>query len=707
MLQIRSERQEIIGHCRACPAASLTRRSAFLVAALLVGVAVVVAAVHWPALSAQAISFDDNQYFVENPLVRNPSWSSAGRFLGEILKPSTVGGYYQPLSMISLMLDYAMGGREAYLLPFHRTSLCLHVANTLLVMVLVYLLFGHPWAAAMVGLLFGVHPMTVEPICWVGERKTLLAAFFVLWSLVFYVRYARGAGRKYYGAALVGCVLALMSKPTSIPLPALLLLLDVWPLRRLNKRAIAEKVPFFAIAGVSAAIAFASQSLTAAVITPDQGRWLRIPLIVCHDIVFYLYKILWPVNLSSHYPFPKPLAVSDPMVLAGVIGSGLLAAVLVVSLRWTRGLLVGWLFFFAAILPTMQVVRFSDVIASDKFAYLPSVGLLMVLAWGLARIWSSALGGSRAKMARLAVAALVAVVAASESVATRRYVVCWRDTVSLCEHMLSLAPGVAMLHFGLGNAHRQEGRLEQAAEAYGEALRIKPEYAEAHNNLGITLAGEGKRGRAAEEFATAVAIKPDYAEAHTNLGVALMWQGKLDEAASHCSEALRLEPQNIDAHINMGAVLARVGKLDQAVEHYVTVLRIVPGNYKAHSNLGILLARLGRLDEAIKHYAEALQAKPDSAGTHLNMGVALERQGRIDEGVAHLVEAVRLQPGLVVGHLHLARALAELGKVDQAVREYKEALRLDPNNAKARAGLEAALRERTKGSGQSRREDQR
>jgi hypothetical protein len=213
-----------------------------LLAVSLAIVCFVVTAAHWPALSAKAISIDDDQYLVDNLLVQNPSIESARRFLTEVLEPSTVRGYYQPLSMISLMCDYALGGRPANLRQFHRTSLALHTVNTALVIVLLYLLFGRPLIAAGVGLLFGVHPMTVEPIPWVGERKTLLAAFFALWCLILYVRFARKGSRRVYFGCVVTYVLALMSKPTSTPLPVLMLLIDYWPLKRLNRRTLLEKL---------------------------------------------------------------------------------------------------------------------------------------------------------------------------------------------------------------------------------------------------------------------------------------------------------------------------------------------------------------------------------------------------------------------------------------------------------------------------------
>ena len=196
---------------------------------LLTGVIVVcgiVFAVHKPALSARAVSFDDEQYLFENHLVQNPSFKSAGRFLSEVLRPSTVRGYYQPLTMISLMLDYAMGGRADNLMPFRLTSLALHTANTILIILLLYQLFDNMWAAAATGLLFGLHPMTVESIPWLAERKTLLAVFFALWSLIFYIRFSRSRGRRNYGFCMMFFILALLSKQNTTRLPILMLLLD-------------------------------------------------------------------------------------------------------------------------------------------------------------------------------------------------------------------------------------------------------------------------------------------------------------------------------------------------------------------------------------------------------------------------------------------------------------------------------------------------
>jgi hypothetical protein len=420
-----------------------TRRMGALIASLLaIGSAALW--VHSPALTAKALLFDDEQYLTKNLLVQQPSWAHAGRFLSEVLKPSTVGGYYQPLTMISLMLDYPFAQGPTDVRPFHRTSLLLHVLNTGLVFLFLYLVFSPPlgnapietgraanagvtgppsalWPAALTALLFGLHPLTVEPIPWVGERKTLLATFFALICLLFYIRWSRKTNIWAYGGSLAVFVLALMSKPTVTPLPLLLILLDLWPLKRFSRRTLLEKTPFLLMAGLSATITYISQSRSAAVQLPHDYGPSRIPLVLCHNIVFYLYKIAWPHNLTAHYPYPDPMSVWNPVNLAGIVGTCLLMAILMASLRWTPAAVAGWLFFFIAILPTMQIVGFSNVIASDKYAYFPSLGICMAVAWLLYRLWNGGSHQASGTTRRIAIAGVVLLLAAAEARATRGY----------------------------------------------------------------------------------------------------------------------------------------------------------------------------------------------------------------------------------------------------------------------------------------------
>lgn len=562
-------------------------------AALIPLVALVVLATHWPGLSARAILKDDVQYVTKNPLVQNPSWASAGRFFSEVLEPSTVRGYYQPLTMISLMLDYALGGRPDDLRAFHYTSLGLHVFNTALVIVLLYLLFGQPVPAALAGLLFGVHPLTVESVTWLSDRKTLLATCFALWCLILYVHSARKGTWWPYGVSLAMYILALLSKPTTVPLPVLLLLLDYWPLRRLGRRAVVEKTPFVALSLAFALITFISQSRTAPVTAPGEGELARIPLILCHNVIFYLYKMFWPANLTPHYGFPDPLAVRHPMVLVGVIGTCLLIPALLLSWRWTRAPLVGGLFFFVAIFPTLGVVGFTDVIAADRFVYLPALGALLVITWLLARAWAGRAGTRRSRLPAVAVVIVVMLLAGAEATATRRYLSYWQDMEKLHRRMVALAPQAPETHYNLGVVMAKQGNLTEAIRSFSEAIRIRPSYAEAHYNLGVALlTGEtADIDRAMTHFAAAIQIRPRYRAAHKNLAAVLVQKGRSGEAIGHYTEALRLQPDDYSAHYGLAVALTMEGRDAEAVREYREVLRLRPDHAEARRRLTALEKR--------------------------------------------------------------------------------------------------------------------
>lgn len=616
----------------------------------IVGAAVLIT--HWPALSAQAISCDDQQYLVDNYLVRNPGWASIERALGEVLEPSTVAGYYQPLSMISLMLDYSMGGRVDHLTTFHRTSLILHVANTLLVIILLYLLFGEPWPAAVVGLLFGLHPLTVEPIPWVGERKTLLAAFFALAALIAYVKFARTHRRIFFVAAIIGYVLALLSKPTSTPLPLAMLLLDYWPLNRLNRRAVIEKIPLLAIGAVSAVVTFISQNRAASAVLPTEMPFYYSPMRLCHNVIFYLMKMVWPANLTSYYPVPQPFNLSNPSLLAGLIGTLILIAAIVVSTRYSRAFLAGAAIYFVMLLPTVQIIGFSDAMASDKYVYLPSIGVLILLAGLLAR-WRIFSWPQRRRVGLVVVELALIGVAAAEALATRRYLEEWKDTETLCRHMLSLTPKAAAVHNHLGLYLAGRGRIDDAIVQYQEALQCQPGSVEARNNLGLAYSTKGKGMEAFKCWTRTLQAHQDNFTANYNLGTWFAERGQLNEAHRYLQRAVDLRPSNPEAHTNLATVLGKQGRLDEALVHLRKSVALWPNSARSQHNLATLLLQWGRLQEAVEHYREVVRLQPMSAEAHYNFAEAL-RQDR---------------------------------KWDEAAREFQEALRINPSHQAARAGL--------------------
>ncbi|UCF00168.1 MAG: tetratricopeptide repeat protein [Planctomycetota bacterium] len=587
-------------------------RPTVLLCGLAAAVCVIVAITHWPGLSAQALSLDDNEYIGGNPLIENPSWASVKQIITEILEPSTVPGSYTPLTMISHMLDYAMGGRLNNLRPFHRTSLILHVANTALVILLVYQLFGSVWPAAMVGLLFGIHPLTVGRVAWVSDRKTVLSAFFALWCLIIYVHYTQKRGWASYSICLLLYVLSLLSKPSGLPLPAVMLLLDYWPLRRLGWRMIWEKVPFFATGAILFIIAYISFNRTAIIVPMREQGIRQTSMILCHNIIFYLYKTFWPMNLTVFYPFPKPLSVSNPKVLASVIGTCVLVLVLLVSWHWTRALVTGWLIFFLAIFPTIGAIGFTDAIAANRFLYLPSIGFLLVLSWILIWFWQSGEVRGRLKLRRNTAFAVVAILAVLEIISTRSYLVYWQDTESHRKYVSKLAPDSAMIHEFAGLALVKEGKDEEAIFHFSEAIRLEPLYHRPYVNFGVMMAKRGDLDEAIAHFVKAIQLKPNNDKAHHNLANALYSKGKIGGAIQHFRESIRLRPNSPKALSRLAWILAtsRDAKYRNGTEAVWLAKRACElTNYKEPEILNALAAayaEIGEYREAVRTIQKAI-----------------------------------------------------------------------------------------------------
>jgi len=590
-----------------------TARKSVIIAGSVIVLSVIVVAAYWPALKSDAVFFDDDEYLVRNRLVKEPSWASAKQFLTEVLEPSTVRGYYHPLAMISLMLDYAAGGRVDYLMPFHRTSLCLHVANMLLVVVLFYLLFGRDLPALIIGLLFALHPLNADSVVWIAERKTVLAGFFTLSSIVLYLLLAKSGKKRFLLPSAAAYLLAVMSKPTSIMLPFLLLLLDFWPLRRMSKRTLAEKIPFFIIFLAAGAVIFVSQDRAADVTVPFDAPLVQVPMLLSHNIGFYLFKAVWPVGISAYYPFPEPFEFSHPSVVSGLIGTAVIFIVLALSVRKTRALITGWLFFFVAILPAMGVLSFTDVIAANRFMYLPILGFLLPVGSFLKWFLYDWRGGFSLTLRWVLTAAVVVVPACLQFRATFNYLRNWQDGVKLYRYMITVSPHSAKLYNNLGNA-LPDGDVEEKIRCYEKAIALDANNVRAYINLGNVYSRLGRADEAVECYKKALTIPPDpsvrYYVGYYNLGVTYAEKGDFKRAIACYKEAIRLKSDFVPAYERWAVALANLGRLDEAVDKLRAILRIHPTNVKACCNIGIVLEQQGKIDEAIEQYRRALQINP-------------------------------------------------------------------------------------------------
>jgi len=548
---------------------------------VLLGVAVLVGVVQSPVLSAQALSYDDDEFLTSNPLVQNPSWDSATRFTTEVLEPSTVRGYYAPLTMISLMFDYAMGGRPTDLGVYHATNLALHLLNTMALVWLIYALTGHLLAAALLGALFGVHPLVVEPLAWIAERKTLLATFFALTSLLAYVRQTTTDAPRARWISAIAMILACLAKPTAIVIPGLMIGLDLWPLsrllkgRRLNVPVLLEKLPLFAIAGVFAAITLISHQRTVGLEVAQDGLVTR-GLTAIHLIVFYLGKVAWPVDLTSVYLLPEPLTFAEPAIVTSVAALVVLAlAVFWFARTGIIAPLAGLAVFVIGLSPTLGGLRYSWVTASDKYVYLPALGLALIGAWAFARAWDTR--GPRQSVIRVLLGVVVAVLFIAETRTTRAQLAHWQTTESLYRHMMSLTPKFPLIHLNLGEHLLANGRVDEAVRLFYRAIEIEPGYAKAHNNLGVVFWSARQPERALSHLTQAVAADPTLAKAHSNLGIAYNGTRRPSEALASFERALSIAPQDPQTHCGAALSLILLGRPEAARPHYETSLRLAPG----------------------------------------------------------------------------------------------------------------------------------
>src|SRR3989454_7922066 len=521
--------------------------------------------------------------------------------------------HYIPLTWMTFGLDYLLWGMNP--VGYHLTSLLLHAANAVVFFFLVRRLLtlalpspperGHavPVAAGFAALVFAIHPLRVESVAWVTERRDVLSGLFYLVTILMYLwACERGArGRGWYWLSVAVFVGALLSKSMVVNLPIVLLILDVYPLRRLGgfvgwwwsepaRRVYVEKIPFALLAAAASAIALMAQLSHHSMVSVVQLSALGRLAVSAYGVSFYLWKTVAPVNLSPLYELPPTV---NPGAVPFILSYGLVLAITAIILALRRrmpGLPAVWLAYVVVLLPVLGIVQSGPQIAADRYTYLAGLGWAILAGAGLL-FCSRTLGWSKTGiLATSPIAGVAICLVVGLGVLTWGQVKVWHDSEKLWTHVLAMDPQSSIAENNLGIARAGERKLAEAVEHYQRALQIRPEHAGAHYNLGNALARQGKLTEAIEHYQQAVHLKPDHADAHNNLGNALARQGKLTEAIEHYQQVVHLKPDHADAHNNLGNALAQQGKLTEAIEHYQQALHLKPDSAEAHNNWGLALA---------------------------------------------------------------------------------------------------------------------
>jgi tetratricopeptide (TPR) repeat protein len=617
----------------------------------------------WPVSHFEFVNYDDWTYVSKNPHLRDGlTWKGIQWAFATGVGANYHGEFWIPVTYLSHLLTIELFGLDPA--GHHVVNLGFHLLNTVLLFVLLRRMTGGLWPSACVAALFAIHPLHVESVAWVVERKDVLSTLFLMLTLLAYVRYTEQATTPRYLVVAAALALGLMSKPMLVTVPFILLLLDYWPLGRfrlegLNTREavraawrlIREKMPLVVLVAAFSALTYFSKGEGMATRSIEWfPLWARAGNALV-TYVGYIGKMVWPLGLAVFYPHPGQ-TLSAWRVVGAVV---LLALVSILVIRMSRRrpyLVVGWLWYLVTLLPVIGFIQIGGQAMADRFTYVPLIGLFIMMSWGIDDL--TAEWPARRPMLAASAGVLLLILL----MLTRVQLSYWQNSLTLFEHALRVTADNYLAHNDLGIALYDQGRVEEAMAQYAESLRIQPNYSLAHYNLGVALAKQGRFDEAADEYDRTLAINPDDVHAHVNLGVIFAGRGQYREAVPHYRRALALEPDNQNAHNNLGAALVELGSYEEAVTHFRQALDAGPAVAQVHSNLGFVLAKQARLEEAIEHFQQAAALDPGSANARNNLGYAFLQQGRIEDAIVQFNRALQIDPAHAAARRNLHDALA-------------------------------------------------
>jgi tetratricopeptide (TPR) repeat protein len=566
----------------------------------VIGAALVVAtlAAYSGVRACGFVRLDDFDYVTGNAMVlRGLTWEGV-RWAFTTFH----AGNSDPLTWLSHMLDVELYGTRP--LGHHATSVALHVANTLLLWLALARLTRAVGRSAVVAALFALHPLHVESVAWVAERKDVLSALFFFATLLAYARYVEKPGTPRMTIVAVALALGLLAKPMLVTTPFVLLLLDRWPLARAwSWKLVREKVPLFALAGAASLAAFLAQRAGGAVATLESLPLGERAVGALVAYARYLALAIWPSGLCAYYPLQRPSALAM-----------LVASAVVATLSWLAwrersrrpALSVGWLWYLGMLVPVIGLVQIGAHSMADRFTYLPLIGPFLAIVWLVDEALARQSRGVRATIALSALAPL--------ALLTARQVSFWKDSITLFQRVLDVTEDNAVAEESLGDELVKSGRVEEGLSHLRRAIQLRPGFAQAHNELGAALHGQHRFDEALVELRAAVANRPGYADAWYNIGLASNGLGRDDDAREAMRKAVELRPEWVEARANLASLLLASGAVEPAFDQYRAAASLQPQNALLHRRLATTAERLGRIDVALSEYDTLLRLAPDDVG---------------------------------------------------------------------------------------------
>ena len=613
------------------------------------------------ALSYDFLAYDDYVYVVDNPHIKDGLTKEAVKWAFT----STYANFWHPVTWFSYMLDVEIFGTASF--GFHFTNIILHYFNCLLLFAVLCRMTRALWPCLAVGLLFGIHPLHVESVAWVSERKDVLSFFFMMLAVGAYAAYVKAPSWWRYGAVTLFFILGLMAKPMLVTLPFVFLLLDYWPLNRTKLNPcettkvldflslVKEKAPLFVLAigfSILAMVAQEKDSALASVGEFDFALRIKNALV---SYFLYLKNTVFPSQLSIFYPYPETVS------LWAAAGSA--AFILIVCMgvlyfhRCCPWLVTGWFWYLGTLVPVIGMVQVGDFSMADRFTYIPLVGIFIMFAWTAQKAWT----GRPALRKWITIFFVIAVFGFGAT--AYRQAGYFKNSLTLFEHAVSVNPDNWLALNNLGITYNEMGKPQEAIECFQKALLKKPVFVEALNNLAGTLVKTERMQEALAYYYKAIEVMPEFSGTYYNLAVALETSDRLKEAKENYEIALRINPKNAEALNNLGVLQDRSGRTDEGIKNIKKALEIKPGYAEANYNIGNLLLKQSMLDEAVYYYRMAIRIRPDYAEAYNNLGVALSYMDRQKEAEKFFEAALRIKPDYIDAQNNLKNTLLVTGNV--------------------------------------------
>jgi tetratricopeptide (TPR) repeat protein len=643
-----------------------TAQQKFIVFLIL---AVCVVAVYCRVGHFDFVNFDDAVYVTENSHVQAGLTAEGFRWAFS----TTHAQFWHPLTWLSLMFDGRLYGLTAG--GYHFTSLILHTLSTLLLFLLFCRMTGEIWKSGFVAALFALHPLQVESVVWVSQRKDVLSGFFWMLTLCLYVYYTEKPVLRRYWPVLLCFLCGLMSKPMVVTLPVMMILLDYWPLKRFASRKsngwlwqVREKAPFFVLSAVFSIITIYAQTLGYS----PAGFRLKTSLMA---FFVYLQKIVWPDSLAVFYPLPDIFPVLQLWGLA-VLGVLITAGALVLVRRFPP-LLVGWLWFVIALLPVIGLVRSGFFFVADHYVYLPMIGLAVIAGWGVPSLLPRT-----ARWKNIAPAAALVMMAVL-TMMTSKQTGYWKNSFELFNHAVLVTKNNRLAFTNRGNAHNIQGRYELAIDDCNAALRLDPEYHYAFFIRGFAYARLEKYEQALKDLTRGLALKPDDASGYSNRGNTYSALGQYENALKDYHQAILLKPDYAEAYHNRGNTYIRLQRYQDALDDFDRAIRLSPHLAEIYYRRGNALSEMGRYDRAIHDYNRGIRLKPDNADAYFNRGNAYYKTGQYELALQDYHAGIRLKEDHAEAYYNRGNTHMKLKQHARAIEDYTKAIALDPAYAKA------------------------